>query len=110
MEAAVRQGAIREAGIRAARKIPNPDISGEVSRDVPHEILSVDVPIELGGKRGRRIDLAREELTLADVDLQAGPRAIRQQLRQALYSLVGGEERGGRGRMGLGQSPARPRG
>ena len=93
LEAARRQRAIREAAIRAARQIPNPDISGEISRDVPHEILSVDVPIELGGKRGRRIDLAREELTLADVDLQAGLRAIRKQLRQAFYSLVAGDER-----------------
>lgn len=93
IEAARRQRAIREAAIRTARQIPNPDVAVETSADTPHQMLNVDVPLEIGGKRSRRIDVAREELTLADVDVQAEQRAVRRELRQAFYSLVAADER-----------------
>ena len=91
--AAQRSRAIREAAIRTAGQIPNPDVSFDVGRDTPHEVLSFGIPIEIGGKRGRRVDLAKEELTLADVDVQAALRAARRDLRQAFYSLVAADER-----------------
>src|SRR5881397_3633147 len=69
LEAARRQRAIREAAIRTARQIPNPEVSFEASRDVPHQIATFSLPVEIGGKRSRRVDLAKEELTLADVDV-----------------------------------------
>ena len=93
LEAARRQRAIREAAIRIARQLPNPDASFEVTRDTPHETAGIDLPIEIGGKRTRRIDVAKEELTLADVDLRVELRAVRKELRQAFYSLVAGDAR-----------------
>ncbi len=91
--AARRQRAIREAAIRAAGQRPNPDFTFEVTRDTPHYAASVGLPLEVAGKRQRRIDLAKEELTLADVDLQAELRVMRKELRQAFYSLVAADER-----------------
>jgi cobalt-zinc-cadmium efflux system outer membrane protein len=88
LEAARRQRAIREAGVRTARQVPNPDVAIEITRDVPHQIASFNLPVEIGGKRARRIDLAREESTLADVAVQAEMRAIRRDVRQAFYSLL----------------------
>ncbi|HEV8346974.1 MAG TPA: TolC family protein [Vicinamibacterales bacterium] len=93
VEAARRARLIREAAIRTARQIPNPDVSFEATQDVPHQGLSVDIPVELGGKRSRRIDLAKEELTLAEVDVQAELRAVRRELRQAFYGLIAADER-----------------
>lgn len=93
LAAARRARAIREAAIRTARQVPNPDVSAEVSRDSPHQSVSFDLPVELGGKRGRRIELAREELTLADVDVQIEARAVRLALRQAFYALIAGDQR-----------------
>ena len=93
VEAARRARLIREAAIRTARQIPNPDVSFEATQDVPHQALSVDIPVELGGKRSRRIDLAKEELTLAEVDVQAELRAVRRELRQAFYGLIAADER-----------------
>src|SRR5258706_662916 len=58
VEAARRQRAIREAAIRTARQIPNPDLSAEVSRDVPHQTVNLDFPLEIGGKRTRPGDLS----------------------------------------------------
>lgn len=94
VEAARRQRAVREAAIRAARQIPNLDLSAEIySRDTPHQAVSVDLPFEIGGRRARRIDLATEELSLADVDVQTELRAVRRELREAFYSLVAADER-----------------
>lgn len=91
--AARRSRAIRQAAIRAAGQRPNPDVSLEVSRDVPHEVFSFDLPVELGGKRGRRIDVAKEEASLADVDVQTELRDVHRALRQAFYSLIASDER-----------------
>jgi outer membrane protein, heavy metal efflux system len=93
LDAARRQRAIREAGIRTARMVPNPGVAAEVTRDTPHQIFTFALPVELGGKRARRIDLAAEELTLADVDLQTELRAVRRDLRQTFYSLIAADER-----------------
>jgi len=93
MAAARRARAIREAGITTAGQRPNPSASFEVTRDTPHEVFVFDLPIELGGKRARRLDLAKEELSLADVDVQTELRAVRRELRQAFYSLMAADER-----------------
>ena len=60
LDAARRARAIREASIRTAGQRPNPSASLEVTRDSPHEVFIFDLPVELGGKRARRIDLAKE--------------------------------------------------
>ena len=85
--------AIREAAIRAAGQRPNPDFTFDATRDTPHYAAMVGVPVEVGGKRQRRIDLAKEELTLADVDLRVELRLMRKELRQAFYSLLAAGER-----------------
>jgi outer membrane protein, heavy metal efflux system len=88
LAAARRARAIREAGVRTAGQIPNPDVTFEVTRDVPHQIVSFNLPVEIGGKRTKRIDLAREEITLADVAVDLEMRAIRREARQSFYSLI----------------------
>jgi cobalt-zinc-cadmium efflux system outer membrane protein len=93
LEAARRQRAIREAAIRIAGQRPNPDVSFDVTRDTPHYAAGVGLPVEIGGRRSRRLDLAKEELTLADVDLRVELRLVRKELRQAFYSLVAADER-----------------
>ena len=92
LEAARRQRQIREAAVRVARQIPNPDLTFEVSRDVPHEIVTFNMPFEIGGKRGRRVDLAREALTLAEVDVQTEMRTVRRAVRQSFYSLMAADQ------------------
>lgn len=91
--AARRARAIRESAVRAARQYPNPDLSIELTQDLPHQIFTLGVPIEIGPRRARRIDLATEELSLADVDVQSEQRIVRRAVRQAYYSLLAGDER-----------------
>lgn len=91
--AARRARAIREAAVRTARQYPNPDLSLEFTQDLPHQIVTLGVPLDVGPRRSRRIDLANEELALADVDVQGELRIVRRAVRQAYYSLLAGDER-----------------
>ena len=60
------------AGIDVAKERPNPEASFEAGRDTPHEAFSVGVPLEFGGKRARRIDVANATLarTTAEIAVQ----------------------------------------
>jgi outer membrane protein, heavy metal efflux system len=92
LEAARRQKAIRDAQVRIARQFQNPDVALEVSRDVPHEVLTFSIPIEIGGKRGRRIELARTEAAQADLDVRVEMRMLRRNLRQAFFGLMAADQ------------------
>ncbi|HEY1308476.1 MAG TPA: TolC family protein [Vicinamibacterales bacterium] len=93
VEAARRQRAVRESAVRTAGLLPNPDLVAETSRDIPHQALSLDFPLEIGGQRSRRLDLAREELSLAESDVQVELRSLRREVREAFYSLIAANER-----------------
>lgn len=93
VEAARRLRSVREAAIRTARQRLNPSVGFETTQDKPHQVVSFDLPVELGGRRTRRIDLATEEVTLADADLQVELRVMRRELRDAFYSLIAADER-----------------
>ena len=93
LEAARRQKAIREAQIRIAKQYQNPDVAFEASRDTPHEVLMFNFPVEIGGKRDRRIDLAQAEAAQADLDVRVEMRVLRRNLRQSFYGLLAADER-----------------
>lgn len=90
---AVRRGlAIREADVRAAGQRPNPSLGAEVSRDSPHQTISLDLPFDLSGQRRRRIAVAQGELAVADVDVQASRRQVRRQVREQFFALLAADE------------------
>lgn len=92
LEAARRQRAIREAQVKAAGQIDNPSVLFETSRDAPHQVLSFDIPLGFGVKRARRVDLAKAELTLADLDLSTEMRTMRRNLREAYFGLLAADD------------------
>jgi cobalt-zinc-cadmium efflux system outer membrane protein len=85
--------AVDVAGIGVAGQRPNPEASFEAARDTPHEVLSLALPLELGGKRARRLDLANATLgrTIAGVTVQSLD--IRRTVRLAYYELVAATNR-----------------
>jgi cobalt-zinc-cadmium efflux system outer membrane protein len=93
LAAAKRAKAVRDAAIVSARQLPNPEFSFEITRDTPHETVGLGLPFELGGKRAKRIDLAREELGLADIEVRGALQMLRGDLRRAFYGLLAAEER-----------------
>ena len=73
------------AGIQVARQRPNPVLSFSASRDAPHEGFILDQPLELGPKRSGRIEVARDEAVLTDLEIAALSRQVRHSVRDAFY-------------------------
>jgi cobalt-zinc-cadmium efflux system outer membrane protein len=92
LRAARQQRAMAVAGIATARQLPNPTIAFTASRDTPHEGLSLDIPVELGGKRGKRVAVAREEQKSTEIDITALGRQIRRRTREAFYLALSARE------------------
>ena len=88
LAAARRQRAVALAGIQIARQRPNPTANFTALRDEPHEGLFFDQPIEIGGKRGRRIDVARQEGALTEVEIATLARQVRRSTREAYYAAA----------------------
>ncbi len=85
LRAARQQRAITIAGLTTARQFPNPTVAFTAARDVPHEGVTLDLPIELGGKRGKRIAVAQEKQKSTEIDIAGLARQVRQHTREALY-------------------------
>ena len=79
--------AISKAGVQVARERPNPTINFTALRDEPHEGWFVDQPLEVGGQRGRRIEVAHQEGALTDMEIVALERGVRRQTREAFFQL-----------------------
>ena len=88
LRAARAQRAVTLAGIRIAEKLPNPTIFFSVARDTPHESLFMDQPIEIGGRREKRIDVAKQEGALTDFSITAAERHVRREVRVAYFTLA----------------------
>ncbi len=77
------------ARLQQAGLLPNPSLEFEQQRGVfnsPGErvtSLSVSVPVELGGKRARRLDLAQAELELAQAEVAERERRLAAEVRAA---------------------------
>jgi len=88
LAAVQRQRAVALAGIQVAKQRPNPTANFTALRDEPHEGLFFDQPFEIGGKRARRIDVARQEGALTEVDIATLARQVRCGTRQAYYAAA----------------------
>jgi cobalt-zinc-cadmium efflux system outer membrane protein len=91
LRAARRGRAVREAELRTAGQHPNPDLVFESTKDTPHQMLALDIPFG-PWKRSARIDVAKQQLKLADVEDAAALQALRRGVRLAFYGLVAADE------------------
>lgn len=71
-----------------ARERPNPDVSYEAEKETPHQAIAVSLPVELGGKRARRIDVATAGLAVIDADIARTVADVENQVRRAYLALV----------------------
>lgn len=82
-----RRRAVAEAAILIAGQRPNPEFISAYTRAEPRWQPAVSQLIELGGKRGRRIDVSRNELRLTELELEAALRTLRHDLRIAYFNV-----------------------
>src|SRR5258706_14902940 len=62
------QRPVDAANLGVASERPNPEVLYELSKETPRQALGVTLPIELGGKRQRRIDVANATVAVSDAD------------------------------------------
>ena len=86
--AARQQRSLALAGLTTARQSPNPVVAFTAARDTPHEGVSVDLPIELGGKRSKRVAVARAEQEATETDITILARQIRRRTREAFFKSL----------------------
>lgn len=85
LRVARQQRALAVAGLTTARQLPNPTLGFTAARDTPHEGVSLDLPIELGGKRGKRLAIAQEEQRSTEIDIAVLGQQIRRRTREAFF-------------------------
>src|SRR5882672_4125364 len=83
-----RRRAVAEAQILIAGLRPNPDFISAHTRSEPRLQYSVSQLVELGGKRGRRIDVAKNELRLTELDVDVALRTLRHDVRAGYFNLA----------------------
>ncbi|MCY1391194.1 Cobalt-zinc-cadmium resistance protein CzcC precursor [compost metagenome] len=94
--AAAFEPAIAEGGRRQAGLMPNPELSWEAEdtrADSRTTTVMLAQPIELGGKRGARIDVATWGQNAADVELQRKRNVLRAEVIQSFYGALLAQQR-----------------
>ena len=87
------QRPIDVATIAVAGERPNPDVLYENSRDTPRQAIGATLPIELGGKRPRRVDVARATAAVGEASLARVIAEVRNEVRRAYFEAVAAETR-----------------
>jgi cobalt-zinc-cadmium efflux system outer membrane protein len=88
LRAARQNRAVALAGITMAGAIPNPTLSFSGTRDVPHESIVFDLPLEIGGKRAKRLAVSREEQAGTELEIQLLERNVRRRTREAFFKSM----------------------
>jgi outer membrane protein TolC len=77
----------------AASQRPNPELGVEAERETPHWAFSGTLPIEIAGKRQRRIDVANASVAVADAEAARTVADVRSDVRRAYYEVVAAARR-----------------
>jgi cobalt-zinc-cadmium efflux system outer membrane protein len=85
--------AIDVAGVQAAGQRPNPEVNVEAERETPHWAFGVTLPVEVAGKRQRRLDVANAALAATDAGTARIVADVRADVRRAYYQVVAAERR-----------------
>ncbi len=88
-----KQKAIADAEVNVQSQRNNPSLIAENTRSQPNYFVGAGYVFELGGKRGKRITIAREEAAVAAAEYQAGIFALRREVRQGFYELLQSQQK-----------------
>jgi cobalt-zinc-cadmium efflux system outer membrane protein len=82
------KGPINLASLAVARERLNPDVSVEFERETPKQGFGVAVPLELGGKRSKRIAVGEATVRAGEAELAATISQVRNDARRAYYGVL----------------------
>ena len=80
-------------GIDVARQRPNPDFGFEYDKETPHWAFTGTMPLEIAGKRQRRIDVANATLAVTDAEMARITADLRADVRRAYFNAVAANRR-----------------
>jgi cobalt-zinc-cadmium efflux system outer membrane protein len=86
-----RATSLAEVGV--ARERLNPDAHLEIDKETPHEAYTFDLPLELGGKRSRRIAVAEATVQSTEAEIALTVADVRANVRDAYFGRVLAEAR-----------------
>ena len=84
---------IDAAGVSAAEQRPNPELAFEYDKETPHWAFTGTMPIEVAGKRQRRIDVANATLAVTDAETARIGADLRADVRRAYFQAVAADRR-----------------
>jgi cobalt-zinc-cadmium efflux system outer membrane protein len=84
---------VARAGEEVARQRPNPELGIEAARETPHEAYTLTFPVELGGKRQRRIDVSEAAAATGEAEVARLTAETRASVRRAYYAVAAAQER-----------------
>lgn len=85
--------AINLAGRALAGERPNPEATIEFEKETPKQSYGVAVPLELGGKRAKRIAVSETTIHAGEAELTATIAQVRNEVRRAYYDVLVAEAR-----------------
>jgi outer membrane protein, heavy metal efflux system len=80
--------AITMAGRALAGERPNPEATVEFEKETPKQAFGVAVPLELGGKRAKRIAVSEATIHAGEAELAATIAQVRNDVRRAYYNAL----------------------
>ena len=80
--------AVNAAGLEVARERLNPEFSVELEREAPKHAFGLAVPLELGGKRDKRVAVSEATIAVGDAELAAMIAQIRNDVRRSYFDAV----------------------
>jgi outer membrane protein, heavy metal efflux system len=82
------RGAINQAGLAVARERLNPEATVEIEKETPKQAFAFALPLELGGKRAKRIAVSEATIRTGDAELSAAIAQVRNDVRRAYYEVI----------------------
>jgi cobalt-zinc-cadmium efflux system outer membrane protein len=87
------QRSVALAGVGVAGERPNPELRVELEKETPKEAYGLTVPVELGGKRGRRLAVEQARVRTTDAQIAVSAADVRDAVRRAYFARLGAEAR-----------------
>lgn len=85
--------AINVAGLAVASQYLNPDVFVEIEKETPKQAFGFAMPLELGGKRAKRIAVSEAAIRTGEAELAATMAQVRNDVRRAYFDVAVSEAR-----------------
>jgi len=80
--------AVNLAGLALARERPNPEATVEFEKETPNQAFGFALPVELGGKRSKRIEVSQATIRAGDAELAATIAQVRNDVRRSYFDVL----------------------